>query len=1015
MRSTRRLNNFCSVDSAIRCALFVCVIWFCSFCAHAQQFTFIQYSLKEGLPQSQVRCMMQDSRGFIWIGTLGGLSKFDGRKFANYDRREGLLNNQINCLLELTNGSIAAGSNGSVVLVNGLGVESIPLGEGHRESTINALFEYNGQLWIGMENGLLCYSLSEKKFIEMDASFSMLADQHIKAFLLQGNAHLFILTKEKLYRHENGSLNVIFHPENKETTFFDIASTKDGALWLAAKGEGLIRLNPNDGSCKNFLDHPDLTTNLITGLLVDKDDKIWMTSRYGFYEYDGSRFLSYTEKNGVKSPDVRDIIEDREGNIWLGTYGAGILRFTGKGFSSYTSVDGLPGDAVMSIAQDSAGAWWFSTFDKGISRFSDGHFQQYNLAELTDNKRIWSSVKDHTGALWFGSSDGLFRYSNGQFKRFGEEDSISNTMILSLFEDNSKRLWIGTNKGLTTYENGKFSKVSIAGSPQKKVRCIRQDQGGHLWFAAIDGVFKFDGIGFTLYTQKDGLPENSSNCIEIDEQNRIWVGTQNGISVLSSSQFISSQIDDNSGSNVVNFLKNFDRQLWVGTNNGLFSIDLTKELSEGSLVFRHYGIDDGLRSMETNLNAVFIDDQKQFWFGTTEGVTILNTSELQKQRDIYGPLLNMVNVQINLQDVDWTKGFEKRSEENGLAVNPTFQYKQNHITFYFTGISTTHPGNVKYQYMLEGLDEDWKTATEIGFATYSNLPYKDFDFKVRAMSAEGMWSDTAAYSFRVKPPFWLTWWFILLEAITAISIVGSVIYNRRKALREKREKEWFEIKSKMLALEQQSLNSSMNRHFVFNALNSIQYYINRQDRLAANKYLSDFARLIRKNLDSSEDNLTTLRDEIERLELYMKLEHMRFQDKFDYTINVDASLNRDQIKVPAMLIQPFLENSIWHGLLPKDSQGRVVVDIVRNNGSLEFTITDNGIGIENSLKNKTTTDDHISKGMEITQSRIELIKKTTGQTIELHGPYQIHANEEGEDGTRVRILLPLNFHELFHP
>ena len=154
----------------------------------------------------------------------------------------------------------------------------------------------------------------------------------------------------------------------------------------------------------------------------------------------------------------------------------------------------------------------------------------------------------------------------------------------------------------------------------------------------------------------------------------------------------------------------------------------------------------------------------------------------------------------------------------------------------------------------------------------------------------------------------------------------------------------------MLALEQQSLNSSMNRHFIFNALNSIQYYINRQDRLAANRYLSDFAKLIRKNLDSSQDNLTSLRDEIERLELYLKLEHMRFKDKFEYKINIDPALNLDQIKVPAMLVQPFLENSIWHGLLPRESQGYVQIDIISRNKHVEFMITDNGVGIDNSLK-----------------------------------------------------------------
>ncbi|MFN9799081.1 MAG: sensor histidine kinase, partial [Bacteroidota bacterium] len=185
-----------------------------------------------------------------------------------------------------------------------------------------------------------------------------------------------------------------------------------------------------------------------------------------------------------------------------------------------------------------------------------------------------------------------------------------------------------------------------------------------------------------------------------------------------------------------------------------------------------------------------------------------------------------------------------------------------------------------------------------------------------------------------------------------------------------------------------------------NALNSIQYYINRQDRLAANRYLSDFARLIRKNLDSSQTELTTLSDEIERLELYLKLEHMRFRDKFSYHVEVEPGLDQEQVRIPAMLLQPFLENSIWHGLLPKESQGEISVRIRKDGDFVEILITDNGIGIDSSLMNKSGTDSHISKGMEITENRLELIRRMTGRSIELRGPSQINDDEGRPQGTQ---------------
>ncbi len=992
-----------------------CVILFLLFSSindFAQQYTFIEYSLKEGLPQSQVRCMMQDSRGFFWIGTLGGLSRFDGRTFKNYDRQEGLLNNQANCVIELQDGTIAVGSNGSFSLINGMGVRSIPLGIEHEESTINALFEDDELIWIGTENGMLLYSLKEEKMIA-DESFGTLLNVHIKSFLKRRNGEVCILTKEECFTKSSGGLKAFYKPDSTEIGLFDIAESEDATIWIASKGMGLVHLTAEGALITSYADLSGFPTNTITGLIIDKNDHIWMTSRFGFFEFDGNHFEAFTERSGLKTPDVRDILEDREGNIWLGTYGNGILKFTGKAFSSYTVKDGLSSDAVMSIAQDKNNDFWFSTFDKGICRMSGDSVQQFRLDEWTNNNRIWSSLTDHTGALWFGSSDGLFKYEYGKFSLYTESDSLSNTMVLALYEDKQQRIWIGTNKGLTVYENNRFRKISQVDAPQRKVRCIKQDKGGHLWFAAIDGVFRFDGEKFASFSQKDGLAENSSNCLEMDEFNRIWVGSQNGISILESSQFVASQIDENSGSNVINFLKYVDGKMWIGTNNGLYSVNVTKELNERALIFRHYGLEDGLRSLETNLNAVFLDHQNRMWFGTTDGATNLNTTVLQNQKGLFAPQLNLTNIQINLLDLDWGATFKNRTVLNGLPINPEFNYKQNHITFYFSGISSTYPEGVTYQYMLEGLDEDWKALTTADFATYSNLPYSSFVFKVRSAGSEGVWSEPVSYTFSIKPPFWLRWWFVLIEIAIIATIIGYIIYNKRKAAKAKRDKEWFEIRSKMLTLEQQSLNSSMNRHFIFNALNSIQYYINRQDRLAANRYLSDFARLIRKNLDSSQDNLTTLRDEIERLELYLKLEHMRFKDKFEYKINIDPSLNLDQTKVPAMLVQPFLENSIWHGLLPKDSPGFVIVDIRKHGETLELTITDNGIGIENSLKNKTTTDTHISKGMEITQNRIELIKKMSGQVIELHGPTQMQENGVLSEGTRVVIKLPLNFHELF--
>ena len=985
---------------------------------YAQQYTFIPFGIKEGLVQSQVRCLTQDHRGFIWAGTLGGLSRFDGRTFQNFDRNSGLLNNQVNCVIELEDGTMAMGCNGSIALHNGLGIVGVPLPDKWKEVTVNCLFQHYSDLWIGTENGLLIYSLTEKKISHLPNAWQNIAGKHIKSIIPFKSNEWLVLTKDGLWSVNQEAEKLVYAAQQPDVNFFDLAIDSDRHIWIATKGMGLIQLNSNFQFITNHLPNSQPKATAYTNIVLADDHSIWLTSRYGFARFNNGQFTVFTVKNGLPTADVRDLLMDRDGNIWLATNGKGIQKFTGDIFQTYSTVNGLSSDAVMSIIQDDQGSMWYSTFDGGICHSADDSIYRVNIPGLTSNGRFWTSLKTEDGDLWFGSSDGLFRLKDGgkSVRHFTEKDSLQDKFILDLFQDSRKRLWVGTTKGVSVYQDNSFHSIALPGQPQKRVRCIREDKSGALWMAGIEGLFRFDGKKFTLYSQRDGLAENSIFTLEVDEFDQLWVGTQSGISLKVGDQFITIQVDQIAGANVINFIKYHEHTLWLGTNNGLYSAPIHGLVEPSQVRFRGYSLEDGLRSLETNLNSTFIDKSGVMWFGTTEGAVAFFPQKLLQHNSANAkpPLLSLNAIQINLQDQKWFEFSKHIDSISGLAINPQLNYKQNHLTFFFTGISTTYPADVEYQYMLQGLDEDWKNSTYSNSATYSNLPYRHFNLLVRARSRDGLWSDILQYPFEIKPPYWLTWWFILIEACLAIGIIAFIVYSRIRTKNEQRQKEGFEMKSKMLVLEQQSLNSSMNRHFIFNALNSIQYYINRQDRMAANRYLSDFAKLIRKNLDNTEENLTTLRDELERLELYLKLEHMRFKDKFDYQIIIDPEVDDASIKVPPMLVQPFLENSIWHGLLPKDGPGQVILKVSIVEDYLQFTITDNGVGIEHSLQQKTTTDSHISKGMEITKNRLELIQKSTGQKIGLLGPSQLEDEHGTILGTTVTILLPQNLAKLFH-
>ncbi len=975
--------------------------------ACAQQYNYLHYGLKEGLVQSQVKTLFQDSQGFLWAGTVGGVSRFDGKQFRNYTRQEGLLSNQVNVIVEDKMGTVIIGGSGCISFIDGLGVRNVILPAPLEEATVNALFKQGDTLWVGTERGL-CYIQGGVATL----SETLLREAHIKA-IVPGSTDqaMLVLTKESLYKLQNKDLVLHYAPMLSTTQFFDMVEAQDGGVWLATKGEGLIKLSSDGTKAQNFLSHSSLFTTNITSVVTEVNGSLWLSSRNGFFRFDGERFEGYDQSNGLEVTDVRDLLVDREGNLWIATYGGGLLRLASREMVSYTKKDGLLGNAVMSVLDDEQGGYWLSTFDAGLHRLSGDTIVSVETGAR--NSRTWCSLKDSNGRFWFGTSDGLLMKSSG-WKLFTEEQGLNDNLVLSLLEDLQGRIWIGTSKGVCWMSDGIAKQLDLPGAPAKRIRGMALDKAGDIWIAALDGVFKFSNGTFTHYDMQSGLPELSTYCIAIDPHNRAWVGTAFGLCMWTGDRFESRLVSEVNGGNVINFIQFNRGKVWLGTNEGLFMTKVRDALSIGSYDFDHFDLDDGLISNETNLNSAYTDQMGRLWFGTSEGLMLMPSDLLERPASM-APGLHLYDLQINLTAQQWDGFGLERDDVTGLPIGLQLQHWQNDLTFYFTGVSITYPASVEYQYMLEGLDEDWKPVTPNAFATYSALPHRDYTFVVRARHKGGVWSDPVRYSFGVAAPFWLRGWFICLEIVLIGGALTWLIWNRNRSIRERRERELFEMKNRMLALEQQSLNSSMNRHFIFNALNSIQYYINRQDRLAANKYLSDFARLIRKNLDSSEDNLTSLGDEIERLEIYLRLEHMRFKDKFEYTVEVDPALSRDRIKVPAMLIQPFLENSIWHGLLPKEDGevGRLTVHFYLEQGHVELEIIDNGIGIERSLQRKTSADNHISKGMEITQNRIDLIKKTTGKTIELIGPQDIMDKNGKSKGTIVKIKLSEDFHELF--
>ena len=1003
-----------NVRSAIVAFALTCFVQFLPGPGKAQQYNFINYSIENGLAQTQVETLFQDHNGFIWIGTLGGLSRFDGINFTNFSIENGLLSNEIESITEDQNGHIWVGTLGGICHFDGRRFTSFQLADSLIEKYIKTMaFDRDGNLWCGTDGkGVVRFKDGKFSYFNKENG---LPHNTVREIICDANGKVWAATRGGLSYWENEGFQQIGPEEETSISISGLFEDNEKNLWFTTFGKGIYRYDGNEFT--NFRSDQGLISDWIRSGAEDMNGNFWFSSKFGICKYDGQGFTSFDSRNGLLYPNIGTTLVDKEGNLWLGTAGKGLLKFTGEAFVSLTSTDGLSNDIVMSIVEDHENNFWFSTYGSGVSKYDGTNFVNYTVDSGLSNSTVWCSFLDRDSALWYGTSDGLNRFYKGKFERFNTADGLASKRITSIFQDRSGMLWLGTREGLSKYDGETFTTITAdQGLDAQNIRSIVEDQAGNLWLGTNNGAFRYDGKTFQNITASPDQKDNNIISILEDGRGNLWFGSPNGLLFYENGQLRTFRLGKEYSSNSVNFLvMDYREHLWLGTDNGVFEVNVQAFYQDQGkeLVMEHYTTLDGIRGLECNQNAAYRDSNGNLWFGTNEGVVKYDPRKSGLRDADLLPNVYVTKARLFLEETDWQEYTEEFDSDYGLPQNLKLPYADNYVTIDYVGIFHTNPQKLRYQYRLEGFEENWLPETQTTFATYSNLPPGDYTFMVRARRENGTWGNSAEFSFSVLPPFWQTWWFYSACGL-AVFLISYLIYSwRMNVINRRKETQRLKDKSKMLNLEQQTLNAHMNRHFIFNALNSIQYYINRQDRLSANMYLAKFAELVRKNLDSSQVNLVYLSEELERLELYLALENMRFNDKFHYEIKLDEEIDTESIRIPSMMLQPFVENSIRHGILPKNGEGVITVKVKVRHDDLIFTILDNGIGIDTSKKNKGKFQkNHISKGMEITENRIHLMRKMTDRNISIKGPYETKNGSGLTTGTRVDITLPIDFEYL---
>lgn len=772
----------------------------------AQQYNFKRFSVEEGLPRSGVYCLLEDSRGFLWIGTEGGgLARFDGKAFRVYTIDDGLADNTVRCMYEDNAGNLWLGTNGQgLCKFDGQVFTTYDTNDGLSNNYVRCITQGpEGNIWIGTFGG----GINRIKFTEDSLTVTVydkdgpLKHNKVRSALRTSDGKLWFGTDKGLcstdgtnweyYSEEDGLSN-----ERVLVLYEDLLDN----LWVGTQNGVNVKV---ESGFESYTVEDGLIHNRIRGIAQDNLGNMWFGTQNGVTRFNGMSFISFTEANGLSNDRIRHITTDRKGNLWLGTYFGGVCRFSGNEFIHFTEDDGLTDNQALSIYNNSDGDIWLGTLE-GITELkpsTDGTWEvlQNPLGSALAKSSVNTVVGGPNNEIWFGTNNGILIKNGEDVKPLVTDGSILREDVKVIHFEPDGHFWIGGTQGVTRFlftedgyvYNQYYSKPNIN---ESEVSTIHQDKIGRIWIGFLNAdVVIFENNVFTT----PELPPTLINVSAISSgpKGNIWFATEgSGLFKLRSSRELIHASDferitvENGLSSADLHQLAFDGQnnLWVGTASGVDQILLDNNSEIENVI--HYGREEGFIGSETNENAVCLDYSGNLWFGTIRGAT--KYDPMAKNMSSIESAVHITNVTLGFEDVDWTssKFCEKTSGFFGLPHNLVLPYSQNNLRIEYNGIDLGAPQKVKYQWKLEGYHNNtWSLVESQDNVTFTNLAPKSYTFHLRASGSNGVWtSKPITFSFEVLPPFWMRWWFILGCLALLVFIVWSIIkLNHKRLVREK--------------------------------------------------------------------------------------------------------------------------------------------------------------------------------------------------------------------------------------
>jgi ligand-binding sensor domain-containing protein len=979
--------------------LVICLLLTVALKQNAQQYNFKNYSVESGLPYIQIFAMFQDSKGNLWSGGYGGASKFNGKTFKNYSPKNGLANHYVNAIIEDQFHFITIGTIDGLSVIDKVKgrVDNYFVKDGLPSNHVTSFcLDPRIGLWTGTNKGLCIWD--GKKVIPVP----FFKNQNITCLLYTENHGVLVGTSLGLFQQQkNGREFTALLPGINVT---GISQCKDGINLYVGTTNGLYLLDLNKKTSSVFHISNGLLDESITCVLCQGNGIVWIGSKTGLISFDGKEFSYYNIGFDNNSNHIRSLLIDYEDNLWVGTH-SGLFKYRGKGFTVYDRQDGLGSAFIFQIVRDVNKNLWVATENNGVYKYANGFFKNYSVKQGMLSNLVYAILPMEDGSLWFGGDKGISVYRNEKIEKLnlGESYKLQNP-VNCFYKDSKGLIWIGgQNACCSVKKSGSGYTATNYKLPSKTsekdgdaVWSFVEDNKGNIWAGTyLAGLYKLENGEFRQ--QGISFPEPVSTALELckDKYGNIYAATLNGVLMFNPERHNYKLISEKEGLSselvyTIGITKD-NKYLWAGTNQGVNRIDINK-LQYNAIDIKSYGKADGFTGVESNSHGIFEDADSSIWFGTVNGLIKYTPKEFIENDNL--SRTSITNIKLGYTDTL-------------LANGSVLPFSLNNISFYFDGICLTDPAKVFYTYKLENYDKEWSPYTDVNNTKYDNLPPGKYTFKVKSCNNEGIWNiEPATFSFIVKSPFYKTWWFIVSCILGGAGIIITIFRLRLRQIKRKQRAE-FEQQVEISKAELKALRAQMNPHFVFNSLNSIQHYILNSKGEEAAKYLNKFAKLIRLILNNSEKTTVTINEDIEALTLYLELEKMRFDNKFNYAIHIDKAIDGDYDEIPPMLIQPYLENAILHGINPKEGMGQIDLKISLVNQFIKISIIDNGIGREKATKLQSLQPAarHKSLGMKITKERVRILNDMHQSSLNVN-IIDLYNDKKEPIGTQVDLYIP---------